>query len=93
LILFFQSKNFVFANQNKKSIAFRMTWILKETRKRLPHNFLILRDELLLCKRERRNEGTTELRLAIYYFVGSFLLVLIYKHFDYDFGLPQCIKH
>jgi len=51
-------------------------------RKRLPHNFLILRDELLLCKRERGNKGTTELRLAIYYFVGSLLLVLICKHFD-----------
>jgi len=68
-------------------------WILKEMRKRLLYNFLILRDELLLRKRERGNEGTMELRLAIYYFVGSFLLVLIYKHFDYDFGLPHCIKH
>jgi len=29
-------------------------------RKRLPHNFLILRDELLLCKRERGNKGTTD---------------------------------
>jgi len=26
LIFFLQNKNFVFANQNEKSIAFRVTW-------------------------------------------------------------------